>query len=77
MKRRPRKLRGRPRTGLAPPVVIDGPDTVVAGEQVRYRVQPSGTRKVMSWAAGGGSVAQAPTRAIPTNCSWSLISRAP
>src|SRR5450631_4708714 len=23
--------------GLAPPVVIDGPDTVVAGEQARYR----------------------------------------
>ena len=40
---------GRP--GLAAPVVIDGPDTVVAGEQARYRVQPSGTRKVMSWAA--------------------------
>ena len=52
-------------TGLAPPVVIDGPDTVVAGEQVRYRVQPSGTRKVMSWAAGGGSVAQAPDPAHP------------
>ena len=46
--------------GLAAPVVIDGPDTVVAGEQARYRVQPSGTRKVMSWAAGGGSLAQAP-----------------
>ena len=52
-------------TGLAQPVVIDGPDTVVAGEQARYRVQPSGTRKVMSWAAGGGSVAQAPDPAHP------------
>ncbi len=52
-------------TGLAPPVIIDGPDTVVAGEQVRYRVQPSGTRKVMSWAAGGGSVAQAPDPGHP------------
>jgi hypothetical protein len=51
--------------GLAPPVVIDGPDTVIAGEQVRYRVQPSGTRKVMSWAAGGGSVAQAPDPSHP------------
>ena len=51
--------------GLAPPVVIDGPDTVVAGEQARFRVQPSGTRKVMSWAAGGGSVAQAPDPAHP------------
>ena len=52
-------------TGLAPPVIIDGPDTVVAGEQVRYRVQPSGTRKVMSWAAGGGSLAQAPDPSHP------------
>ena len=52
-------------TGLAPPVVIDGPDTVVTGEQARYRVQPSGTRKVMSWAAGGGSMAQAPDPAHP------------
>ena len=51
--------------GLAAPVVIDGPDTVVAGEQVRYRVQPSGTRKVMSWAAGGGSVAFAAL--VPTS----------
>jgi hypothetical protein len=46
-------------------VVIDGPDTVVTGEQARYRVQPSGTRTVMSWAAGGGSVAQAPDPAHP------------
>jgi hypothetical protein len=52
-------------TGLAPPVIIDGPDTVVAGDQVRYRVQPSGTRQVMSWAAGGGSVAQAPDPSHP------------
>jgi hypothetical protein len=52
-------------TGLAPPVVIDGPDTVVTGEQARYRVQPSGSRTVMSWAAGGGSVAQAPDPAHP------------
>src|ERR1700729_4464699 len=51
--------------GLAAPVVIDGPDTVVAGEQARYRVQPSGTRKVMSWAAGGGSVAPAPDPGHP------------
>src|SRR3984885_936715 len=57
---------GRPAApGLAAPVVIDGPDTVVAGEQARYRVQPSGTRKVMSWAAGGGSLAQAPDPSHP------------
>ncbi len=52
-------------TGLVPPVVIDGPDTVITGEQARFRVEPSGTRKVMSWAAGGGSVAQAPDPAHP------------
>jgi hypothetical protein len=52
-------------TGLAPPVVIEGPDTVVTGEQARYRVQQEGSRKVMSWAAGGGSVAQAPDPSHP------------
>ena len=46
--------------GQSAPVVIEGPDTVVAGEQVRYRVRPSGNRKVVAWAAGGGAVAQAP-----------------
>ncbi len=51
-------------TGPGAPV-IEGPDTVVAGEQVRYRVRPSGSRKVVSWAAGGGSVAQAPDPAHP------------
>jgi hypothetical protein len=51
--------------GPAPPVIIDGPDTVVTGEQARYRVRPSGTRKVVSWAAGGGSVAQSPDPAHP------------
>jgi hypothetical protein len=51
--------------GQAAPVVIEGPDTVVAGEQVRYRVRPSGNRKVVAWAAGGGAVAQAPDPAHP------------
>jgi hypothetical protein len=51
--------------GQSPPVVIEGPDTVVAGEQVRYRVRPSGNRKVVAWAAGGGAVAQAPDPAHP------------
>jgi hypothetical protein len=41
-----------------PPVIIEGPETVVIGEQARYRVRPSGTQKVVSWAAGGGSVSQ-------------------
>ena len=52
-------------TGSASPVVIDGPDTVVIGEQARYRVRPSGGRKVVSWAAGGGSVSQSPDPAHP------------
>ena len=56
---------GQSGTGQAPPVVIEGPDTVVAGEQVRYRVRPSGNRKVVAWAAGGGSVSQAPDPAHP------------
>jgi hypothetical protein len=51
--------------GQSPPVVIEGPDTVVAGEQVRYRVRPSGNRRVVAWAAGGGSVSQAPDPAHP------------
>jgi hypothetical protein len=47
------------------PVVIDGPDTVVTGEPVRYRVPASASRKVVSWAVGGGSVSQAPDPAHP------------
>jgi hypothetical protein len=46
-------------------LVIDGPDTVVAGEQVRYSVRPSGNGKVVTWAAGGGSVFQSPDPAHP------------
>jgi hypothetical protein len=46
-------------------LVIDGPETVVAGEQVRYRVQPSGPGNVVTWAAGGGAVSQAPDPARP------------
>jgi len=46
-------------------LVIDGPDTVVAGEQVRYSVRPSGNGKVVTWAAGGGSVSQSPDPAHP------------
>ena len=51
-------------TGAAP-VVIDGPDTVVVGEQGRYRVRRSGNRKVVAWAVGGGSVSQAPDPSNP------------
>jgi hypothetical protein len=51
--------------GTAAPVIIDGPDTVIAGEQARYRVRPSGNRKVVAWAVGGGSVSQAPDPSQP------------
>jgi hypothetical protein len=51
--------------GPAAPVIIEGPDTVVTGEQVRYRVRPGAGRTVVSWAAGGGSVAQSPDPAHP------------
>ncbi len=52
-------------SGPAAPVVIDGPDTVITGEQARYRVRPSGSRKVVAWAVGGGSVSQAPDPGHP------------
>jgi hypothetical protein len=52
----------RPRSSA---LTIDGPDTVVAGEQVRYSVRPSGNGKVVTWAAGGGSVFQSPDPAHP------------
>ncbi|HEY3981480.1 MAG TPA: hypothetical protein VGM79_29790, partial [Streptosporangiaceae bacterium] len=51
--------------GPGAPVVIEGPDVVVAGDQARYRVTVSGTRKVESWAAGGGAVTQARDPAHP------------
>jgi len=44
---------------------IDGPETVVTGEQVRYRVRPAGDGKMVTWAAGGGSVSQSPDPAHP------------
>src|ERR1700746_2399773 len=49
-----------PGAGQAPPVVIEGPGTVVAGEQARYRVRPSGSRKVVAWAGGGAAFSQPP-----------------
>lgn len=52
-------------TAGTPPVIIDGPDTVVAGEQARYRVRLSASQKVVSWAAGGGSVSQFPDPTHP------------
>jgi hypothetical protein len=58
-------MNGKGGAGPAPPVVIDGPDTVLAGEQARYRVRPSGNRKVASWSVGGGAVAHSPDPAYP------------
>ena len=58
------EARGAART-RTPQLVIDGPDTVVAGEQARYTVRPSGNGKVVMWAAGGGSVFQSPDPAHP------------
>jgi hypothetical protein len=52
-------------TGPSPPVVIDGPDTVMAGEQVRYRLRAGSGYKVVAWAVGGGSVSQSPDPAHP------------
>jgi hypothetical protein len=51
--------------GAAPSVVIDGPESVVTGEQARYRVLPAGIHQVVTWAVGGGSVAQTPDPARP------------
>ena len=60
---------GRPRAvpggGAAPSVVIDGPESVVTGEQARYRVLPAAAHQVVTWAVGGGSVAQTPDPARP------------
>ena len=54
-----------PANGHARTGVIDGPETVVTGEQARYRVRSPGAGKVVSWAVGGGSVAQAPDPSHP------------
>jgi hypothetical protein len=61
----PGEVNGVNGTGPAPLVIIDGPETVVTGEQARYRVRPSGSQKLVSWAAGGGSVSQSPDPAHP------------
>ena len=45
--------------GPAPPTAIEGPDSVLIGEQARYRVRRTAAQQVVSWAAGGGSVSQA------------------
>jgi hypothetical protein len=59
-----------PGRGAQPPpragkLVIDGPETVVVGEQVCYRVRPSAVGTAVTWAVGGGSVSQAPDPGRP------------
>jgi len=51
--------------GPAPSSAIEGPDSVVIGEQARYRVRRSATQQVVAWAAGGGAVSQASDPAHP------------
>ncbi|HYB18933.1 MAG TPA: hypothetical protein VEF71_26180, partial [Streptosporangiaceae bacterium] len=46
-------------------LVIDGPQTVVVGDQVRYRLRPPADGKAVTWVAGGGAVSQAPDPAHP------------
>lgn len=49
----------------SPPVAIDGPETVIAGEQARYRLRPASSTTLVSWAVGGGPVSQSPDPAHP------------
>ena len=57
---------GRGTTAARPSkLVIEGPETVVVGDQVRYRVRPTAVGTAVTWAAGGGSVSQAPDPAHP------------
>ena len=44
---------------------IEGPDSVIIGEQVRYRVRRAEGQRVVAWAAGGGAVSQAADPAHP------------
>jgi hypothetical protein len=61
----PAAQNGRPVPGRPDRLIIEGPDVVVAGEQARYRVPPGSGGKVVSWAAGGGALAQSPDPAHP------------
>ena len=64
--------------GPAPPVVIEGPDTVLAGEQARYRVRPSGSRKVGICAAvyrAGHPVDSRVLQGVPPRVPCSVLKR--
>ncbi len=56
---------GRPVPGRPDRLIIEGPDVVVAGEQARYRVPLGSGGRAVSWAAGGGALAQSPDPAHP------------
>jgi len=62
---RPEEAPGGGGAAAAAPVLIEGPDLVLTGEQARYRARLSGGGTVVSWAVGGGSVWQAPDPAHP------------
>jgi hypothetical protein len=49
----------------SPIIVIDGPETLVTGEQARYRLRPASAATMVSWAVGGGSVSQSPDPTHP------------
>ncbi len=49
----------------APPSAIEGPGSMIIGEQARYRVRRSGAQQVVAWAAGGGAVSQTSDPAHP------------
>jgi len=61
----PAAQNGRPAPRRPDRLVIEGPDVVVTGEQARYRVPLGSGGTVVSWAAGGGALAQAPDPAHP------------
>jgi hypothetical protein len=61
----PAARNGRAAPGRPDRLIIDGPDVVVAGEQARYRVPLGSGGRVVSWAAGGGALAQSPDPAHP------------
>lgn len=47
------------------PVVIEGPDRLVAGEQARYRVHAAGGGQAVWWGVGGGPVSHSPDPGHP------------
>jgi hypothetical protein len=49
----------------SPPSAIEGPDSVMIGEQARYRVRRSGVQQVVAWSAGGSAVSQSEDPAHP------------